>query len=84
MGNVVHTQFKGVLNTGSKVAQRISEIILPEKYRPVLMTRFCEFGLSSNNVVSYNTWWINPNGTVSLVSTSGATYEVHASFTYLT
>ena len=82
-GNVVHTQFEGLLHTGSKVAQSISEITLPEKYRPILTTRSCEFGLSSNNVVSYNTWWIESDGRVFLVSTSGSAYEVHASFCYL-
>ena len=82
-GNVVHTQFEGLIYTGNKVAQSISEITIPEKYRPVLVTRSCEFGLSSNNVVSYNTWWIESDGRVFLVSTSGSAYEVHVSFTYL-
>ena len=82
-GNVVHVKFEGIITTREVIAGDVPGMNIPEAYRPVSSTRCCEFGYAANQIKSYNAWWIEPDGLVTLVSTSGETYEVHAEFTYL-
>ena len=82
-GNVVHVKFEGIITTREVVAGDVPGMNIPEAYRPLSSTRCCEFGYAANQIKSYNAWWIEPDGLVTLVSTSGETYEVHAEFTYL-
>lgn len=82
-GNVVHVKFEGIITTGEVIAGDVPDMNIPESYRPLSSVRCCEFGYAANQIKSYNAWWIEPDGLVTLVSTSGATYEVHTEFTYL-